>query len=81
MRWPGRASLPQPWLRDNGIFGNAGPLPTGCYAFLQTRDDGWTRAVAFNRMPDPVDIAAAVAELEAAVIGATSGKQAGCAFS
>ena len=54
------------------ILQRSGPLPTGSYAFLQTRDDGWTWAVAFNRMPDQADIATAIAELEAAVIGASA---------
>jgi N-acyl-D-amino-acid deacylase len=54
------------------ILQRSGPLPTGSYAFLQTRDDGWTRAVAFNRMPDQADIATAIAELEAAVVGASA---------
>lgn len=54
------------------ILQRSGPLPTGSYAFLQTRDDGWTWAVAFNRMPDQADIAAAIAELEAAVVGASA---------
>ena len=54
------------------ILQRSGPLPTGSYAFLQTRDDGWTWAVAFNRMPDQADIAASIAELEAAVAGAAA---------
>jgi len=54
------------------ILQRSGPLPTGSYAFLQTRDDGWTWAVAFNRMPDQADIATAIAELEAAVVGASA---------
>ena len=54
------------------ILQRSGPLPTSSFAFLQTRDDGWTWAVAFNRMPDQADIATAIAELEAAVVGASA---------
>ncbi|WP_194714128.1 hypothetical protein [Noviherbaspirillum soli] len=54
------------------ILQRSGPLPASSYAFLQARDDGWTWAVAFDRMPGRADIAAAVAELEAAVVGASA---------
>ncbi len=69
-------ALPPGWdIRSEGgvtILQRSGPLSTGSFAFLQTRDDGWTWAVAFNRMPDQADIATAVAELEAAVVGASA---------
>lgn len=62
-------------IRSEGgvtILQRSGPLPSGSYAFLQTRDDGWTWAVAFNRMPDQADIATSIAELEAAIAGAAA---------
>jgi CubicO group peptidase (beta-lactamase class C family) len=57
---------------DVTILERSGALPTGSYAFLQTRDDGWTWAVTFNRMPATDDIGRVRQELEAAITGAST---------
>ncbi|MBK4733677.1 serine hydrolase domain-containing protein [Noviherbaspirillum pedocola] len=40
------------WNRDGvAMLEHGGALETGSYAFVQTRADGWTWAIAFNRLP------------------------------
>lgn len=47
------------------ILSHSGALTTGTYAYLQSRADGWTWAVTFNRLPIPYPPEQGVEELQA----------------
>jgi len=47
------------------ILSHSGALTSGSYAYLQAREDGWTWAVLFNRLPIPYPPEKGVAQLQA----------------
>ncbi|MFJ3054294.1 serine hydrolase domain-containing protein [Herbaspirillum sp. NPDC087042] len=47
------------------ILSHSGALTTGTYAYLQSRADGWSWAVLFNRLPIPYPPEQGVSELQA----------------
>ncbi len=47
------------------ILSHSGALTTGTYAYLQSRADGWSWAVLFNRLPIPYPPEQGVGELQA----------------
>lgn len=47
------------------ILSHSGAMTTGSYAYLQAREDGWSWAVLFNRLPIPYPPEKAMGELQA----------------
>ncbi|WDZ98196.1 serine hydrolase [Herbaspirillum sp. WKF16] len=47
------------------ILSHSGALTTGSYGYLQAREDGWSWAVLFNRLPIPYPPEKAMADLQA----------------